>query len=614
MNINKPMNIKSLPSLKTAKTSLLMRAVFSLLLFAACYLFLYLKIPQYLLYQEQYQLFLFTGDYFLERISVPGGFADWISEFVVQFYYMPICGAALAALLLTMSQVFLGLACRRCSLADAVYALSALPSVMLIGAMGDENVLLSATVALMLATLFLMLDSFRRPASVVADTLMMIAGFAILYWLAGGVAFVFVVAVGILRRRFWVIPAVVAIGCAGVWISRMLWFDQYPLIRLLHGLNYYRVPEMFPPLLYAVAAVVALLPALTCLNVKKSKAYFYIAAGLVALFAVVWIPGRFDDDKSRVFAYDSLVRQGRWNDIIERGKKERPTDDFSLQAINLALGMTGTLGESMFQYPQTGQEGLIGGMSRLDNTSQLVTAEALYRIGLTNIAFSTTFDLQESIMNDRKSGRLMKRLAECMIIKGEYNVAAKYIAMLRKSLFYSDWARNAEKLLGDDRAVEAHPVYGPMRRNSFSKVGFYDTSQLEKIFAMLAFDSEGSNMLAMQYFAAAAMLKGDLPTLAGVYNSMDGMFGEARLPRHVQEALAMYWTFGHDSFDGIPFPLGAEVKQQTAALASAAMQSPDNQSAWEAAAPGSFGIYFLNLQRNSVKKAPSAQAYQQTHE
>lgn len=474
-----PLNIKPLPSLKTEKTSLMLRVLFSLLLFVACYLFLYLKIPQYVLYQEQYQLFLFTGGYFLERIAVPGGFADWLSEFVVQFYYVPLYGAALAAMLLTMSQIFLGVACRRCCLADAAYALSALPSVMLIGAFGDENVLLSAAVALMFCMLFLMLDSFRRPSSVVADILMMIAGFAILYWLAGGVAFVFVVADGILRRRFWVALAVAATGCAMVWISRMLWFEQYPLVRLMRGLNYYRIPEMYPALLCGVAAVAALLPALTCLNVKKSKVYFYVAAGVVALFAVVWIPGCFDDDKSRVFAFDALVRQSRWNEIIERGKAERPTDDFSLQAINLALGMTGRLTESMFQYPQNGQESLIG-MSRLDNTSQLVTAEALYRVGLTNIAFSTTFDLQESIMNDRKSGRLMKRLAECMIIKGEYKVAAKYIAMLGKSLFYSDWARNAEQLLGDDMAVEAHPIYGPMRRNAFSKVGFYDPRNLRR--------------------------------------------------------------------------------------------------------------------------------------
>lgn len=40
-------------------------------------------------YQEQYRnLFLFTPSYFTERISVPGGLADYVAEFITQFYYV----------------------------------------------------------------------------------------------------------------------------------------------------------------------------------------------------------------------------------------------------------------------------------------------------------------------------------------------------------------------------------------------------------------------------------------------------------------------------------------------------------------------------------------------
>lgn len=34
-----------------------------------------------LLYQEQYQLFVFTTGYFVERIVLPGGLADYVAEF-----------------------------------------------------------------------------------------------------------------------------------------------------------------------------------------------------------------------------------------------------------------------------------------------------------------------------------------------------------------------------------------------------------------------------------------------------------------------------------------------------------------------------------------------------
>ena len=58
-----------------------------MLLSVGIFMFWYVRFPHALSYQEQYQLFLWTGDYFLERISVPGGFADWLGEFIVQLVF-----------------------------------------------------------------------------------------------------------------------------------------------------------------------------------------------------------------------------------------------------------------------------------------------------------------------------------------------------------------------------------------------------------------------------------------------------------------------------------------------------------------------------------------------
>ena len=43
--------------------------------------------PAHISYQEQFQLFLFDADYWWERIVVPGGLADYIAEYLTQFYY-----------------------------------------------------------------------------------------------------------------------------------------------------------------------------------------------------------------------------------------------------------------------------------------------------------------------------------------------------------------------------------------------------------------------------------------------------------------------------------------------------------------------------------------------
>lgn len=581
-------------------------ALFSLILFVGIWLWLWLGVPEYLLYQEQYQLFLWYGDYFAGRMEVPGGFADWLGEFVVQFYYVPLYGALLSALVLALSQILLGSAFRNCSARFAAYVLGAFPPLFYIALAGDENTLFSFAAAMLLSSAFIFIDSFRNCKSKLADSLVFTVGFALLYWLAGPIAFIYVLVCG-LRRRAWFATAVALPACvAVVCLSHALILGQYPFGRLVRGLNYYRIPEWWPAFLYLTALSFIFPAAASLMRVRRVTVWSLSALAAVGLFAFLFVPSGYNPDKSRVFQYDSLVRQGRWKEIIEKARKEPSADIFCIQALNLALGMTGQLTDRMFEFPQKGPEGLIG-EDRLDNTSPLVTAEALYRLGLTNIAFSTTFDLQESIMNDRKSGRFMKRLAECSIINGNYAVAEKYIGYLKKSLFYAAWAKDAEKLCGDAGAADCHPVYGPLRRAGFGRVAFYDCTQIDRILAIAASESKGGNPLAWQYFCGAAMLKGDLQTLTGIYSSTRDMYDKTRIPRHVQEAIAMFWTSGHTTFEGLPFQIDEDVKRRTMALAQTVQANPRTPAVWQNAAPGSFSIYFLNLMSQPPTQQQSTQ-------
>ena len=51
-------------------------ACLSVLVGIGMFFFWYVAYPHALSYQEQYQLFLWTWDYFLERICLPGGLDD----------------------------------------------------------------------------------------------------------------------------------------------------------------------------------------------------------------------------------------------------------------------------------------------------------------------------------------------------------------------------------------------------------------------------------------------------------------------------------------------------------------------------------------------------------
>ena len=123
-------------------------ALFGVLVF----LFWWLVYPHALSYQEQYQLFLFTNDYFVQRVVVTGGLADYLSEFLVQFYYLKWAGALVLAAIYVLIQWLTWQLIRQQNhhLLSCCYPLSFIPSILLLWLVGDESVLLSYPVALLM--------------------------------------------------------------------------------------------------------------------------------------------------------------------------------------------------------------------------------------------------------------------------------------------------------------------------------------------------------------------------------------------------------------------------------------------------------------------------------
>ena len=76
----------------------------SLLLGICVFIFFNFYYPFHIQYQEQFQMFLFTKDYFLDRVSLPGGLAIYLGNFFVQFFYYAWLGALVISLLLVLLQ------------------------------------------------------------------------------------------------------------------------------------------------------------------------------------------------------------------------------------------------------------------------------------------------------------------------------------------------------------------------------------------------------------------------------------------------------------------------------------------------------------------------------
>lgn len=69
----------------------------------------------------------------------------------------------------------------------------------------------------------------------------------------------------------------------------------------------------------------------------------------------------------------------------------------------------------------------------------MMTSDIYYELGMLNTARRFAFEAQESIPNSQKSGRLTKRLAEVAIIDGQYELARRYLHLLKQTFAYSKW-------------------------------------------------------------------------------------------------------------------------------------------------------------------------------
>ena len=542
-----------------------------------------------LCFQEQYQMFLFDTGYFLERIVLPGGLADYTSEFLVQFYYMPVLGGAIIALLLMGIQTAVwGLMKQYGARHDFPgYLLSFLPSIALWCAMGDQNVLLSFVVALFGALVIGWIHNrfHNRLVKVVFE----LVSTALVYWLLGPVVFLYAVLMigDTLKNAKQKGNVFSGIGYSAVililtvaWILLTTQTLQYPLYRIFAGLNYYRYPGAISPLPFVVmvwAVVIPFLGMIPChrkslQKLQQSKVVIVLSYVLVIVASWFGIKASFDEMTYDLIDYDFLVRTEQWDKIIEKAEKKPATTPLSVSCVNLALSQKGMLADRLFEFYQNGGEGLFPTFTR-DMISPVSTAEIFFRLGMVNDAERYMFEAQEAIPNYRKSARLTRRIIECDIINGNYKVAAKLLRRLQKTLFYSNWANQTMALLGNEKAINRHPIYGKQRKYREKKQDFlFSDREMDQMLGLL-FLNDNHNKMAYEYLMCYELLQRDMEKFMQYY-PLGRFVVYDHIPRTFQEILIGNWMKTHSDPRTIPYSVDAQNVNNTLNFIQLYMQNP----------------------------------------
>ena len=544
-----------------------------------------------LCFQEQYQMFLFDTNYFLERIVLPGGLADYISEFLVQFYYMPVLGGTIIALLLMSIQAISWGLMKQYGMKAVFpgYLLSFVPSIVLWCAMGDQNLLLSFVVALSGALLMGWIHNrfHNRLVKVVFE----LVSTALVYWFLGPVVFLYAAlmigdTLKNAKQKGHLLSSLGYSACLLIltvaWILLTTQSLQYPLYRIFTGLNYYRYPGTVSPLPLGVMIWTVVVVFFGMIpdghawikKLQQSKLVMALAYALVIVASWFGIKASFDVMTYDLIDYDFLVRTEQWDKIIEKAEKKPATTPLGVSCVNLALSQKGQLADRLFEFYQNGGEGLFPTFTR-DMISPVSTAEIFFRLGMVNDAERYMFEAQEAIPNYRKSARLTRRIIECEIINGNYQVAAKLLRRLQKTLFYSNWANQTMALLGNEKAINRHPIYGKLRKYREKKQDFlFSDREMDQMLGLL-FLNDNHNKMAYEYLMCYELLQRDMEKFMQYY-PLGRFVGYDHIPRSFQEILIGNWMKTHSDPRTIPYSVDAQNVNNTLNFIQLYMQNPKN--------------------------------------
>lgn len=565
------------------------KPLLSLLLGIAVMVFWAVPYVSGLCYQEQFQMFLFDSHYFMERIVLPGGLADYVSEFFVQFYYMPPLGAAIIALLMIAIQGVTWALMRQYGAKHDFpgYLLSFIPSIVLWCFMGDVNVLLSFVIALLgTLTMAWVHNLFHnRLVKVVFE----LVSTALVYWLLGPVVFVYaallmadVLMLG--KQKGNLFSAMGYAACILVltvaWILLTTQTLQYPMYRIFAGLNYYRYPGVVPKMQFVVMACTVMIPLCGMIQLQKpallklqqSKAVMVASYLLLMIVSLVGIKTSFDEKIYELIDYDFLVRTEQWNKIVAKAEKKQPTTPLGVSCVNLALSQQGVLADRLFEFYQNGGEGLFPIFTR-DMNAPVSTSEIFFRLGMVNDAERYMFEAQEAIPNYRKSARMTRRIAECELINGNYQVAAKLLRRLQKTVFYSRWATNTLGMLGHEKEINAHPIYGKLRKYREKKQDFlFSDREIDQMLGLLFLNDKG-NKMAYEYLICYELLQRNLDKFMQ-YFPLGRYVGYNHIPRPFQEILVGNWMKTHGDPRSMPYQVDTQIMNNTLNFIQLYMKNP----------------------------------------
>lgn len=502
------------------------------LIFAALSLWFWGFLSPSILYFRESVLWLpMTWERVSEALCHPGGIADLVSDFIVQFFrFRLVAAVAVTAVLLAIRTLVLKIS-EKFGGEGLAHALSFIPAFIVWAMLCIFEYRFTSAVSLMLAlSILLLLLTLTEGKSVKSLMLSTLAASVAGWYICGPVAFI-IPGVLLLSWKKEYLSAGRSLAAVLLLPFLASFFIEYPESQLYLGTDYHIVPGQAPVMLYAAMLSVLLCTALSALPFRFSpgRKWLAIVSAVIldiAVFAGGWLYliGNCNPVNERIFRYDRLIWEEDWDGILSVALNRRPRTYAELCAVNLALAEKGRLLEDMFVFQGQTAEALFPDYN-LGYMMSLSTDRALMEAGLLNAARHYAFEKFQSFPDYRIGTRYLRSLAEIDIARGDFGPAKKYLDALSETLLYRRWADERRKGM----------AAGPARPGD--NYLYNDSSTQDKALMLRRLCASGeAGPVAGQYLIAMDLLSMDLAAMRADLE-ISGIGKEA--PAAVRQALAM---------------------------------------------------------------------------
>ncbi|MBR1394831.1 MAG: hypothetical protein IJ559_04140 [Prevotella sp.] len=513
----------------------------------------------YLWKAQELNLFLDTPLY-LKELSVKSGWLlAWLGSYFTEFFYKPWLGVAT---LVGWWLLLMAVAGRTFHVPLKWAVVLLVPVAALLVTDVDLGYWLyylklrghffaaaiGTTLAVAAVWIFRLLPSrlFLRPAFMVVST-------ALLYPLAGFYGLLATLLMGVLawrlddmRLKDRLATTAIALLCIGIVplayynyvfcetsIENIYW-TALPLFTIDKEYPVYYLP--YGVLVLSLIVIAALYGSHRETAVRKPIVWLACQVVLTALLVYGVSLGWYRDNNfHKELTMQHLMDQLDWEGMRQEAASlnDEPTRAIVMMK-NLALFRLGRQGDTMYNY-KTGAKACDAPFPV--SMVEVIGVPLYYHYGQYN--FGYRWCMEDGVEYGWRVHNL-KYVSRCMLVSGEPRIARKYLALLKHTRYYREWATQYERL-ADPKVLKASTEFAPILHLTQSTDQLISDNTLVEMFLMHQFASNVSNDTLFQEQAVySALWTKDIATFWQCFFRYAQSHIGKSMPIHLQEAAYLY--------------------------------------------------------------------------